>query len=653
MCGICGIVSFGWQNADNDATVRQMSETMEHRGPDGAGVYLSDDHRVALAHRRLSIVDLSPAGAQPMCNEDGTVWITFNGEIYNHAALREELVARGHVYRSRSDTETLVHLYEEYGPAMLSRLHGMFAFAIWDVRRQRLFLARDRIGIKPLYFTFADGRFLFASEIKALLAHPAVERDLDVESLYHYLTYITTPAPRTMFKGISKLPAGHCMILEADGTESIRRWWDAADAPAPDPALIASEEACAEHVRDLLGAAVQERLMSDVPFGVFLSGGLDSSAITALVHQLHDGALRTFSVGYKNAPAHDELPHARRVAELFGTEHREILIDYDDLVDYVPQLIHAQDEPLADWVCIPLYYVSKLVRDSGTIVALVGEGSDEQFVGYPHYRRYENLQRGAWKSYGRTPAWMRRGLHQLADPLLRSSGLPREIRELVRRAAHDEPLFLSGAVAAWETDKQDLMSASMRSGAWAGLSSVPIAAATERHFRSKRPDADFLTSLSYQELQLRLPELLLMRVDKITMSTSIEARVPFLDHRMVEFTQHIPAAMKLRGTRTKHILKQAVADLLPADIIDRRKQGFSAPVKEWFRGPLAGYARRSIMHSRLRERGLFDYAAIDRTLEAHRTGKRNYDTLLWCLLNLSQWYDGWVAGEPARAMQAV
>jgi asparagine synthase (glutamine-hydrolysing) len=653
MCGICGVYAYGGSGEESGARVARMRDTMEHRGPDDAGLYQSADRRVALGHRRLSIVDLSAAGHQPMGNEDGSVWIAFNGEIYNHLELRPGLEARGHRYRSRSVTETLVHLYEEEGPEMLRRLRGMFALAIWDERKRRLFLARDRIGIKPLYYTFVGGRVIFASEIKAILAHPAVTPELDVDALYHYLTFQTTPAPQTMFRGIRKLPAGHSMVVEADGEARMERWWDLADAPVPAAELLRDEAACAGHVRELLGDAVRERLMADVPFGVFLSGGVDSSAITALVHQLHTGTLRTYSVGYTDAPEHSEVEHARAVAERFGTEHHEVLIDHDDLMEYVPQLIHTQDEPLADWVCIPLRYVSKLVRDSGTIVALVGEGSDEQFAGYGHYLRYLKLSRGAWPAYQRLPRWTRRGLHRAADPVLRSSGMPREIRELVRRAAAGEPLFLSGAVAAWETDKREMMAPAMRAGAWAEASSVPLAVETARHFRSRRRDADFLDGLIYQEFQLRLPELLLMRVDKITMSTSIEARVPFLDHRLVEFTAHIPTEMRLRGMRTKHVLKEAVRGLIPDEIINRKKQGFSAPVKEWFRGPLAGYARRSILDSRLRERGLFDYGVVAGMLEAHRTGKRNYDTLLWNLLNVSQWYDHWIAAEPERARAAV
>ena len=655
MCGITGIYAYGWNDASRADVVR-MRDAMQHRGPDDADAWVSggaEVGRIALGHRRLSIVDLSAAGRQPMANEDGSIRIVFNGEIYNHEELRPELISRGHVYRSRTDTETLIHLYEEYGVEMLRKLRGMFAFAIWDGRRDELFMARDRIGIKPLYFTKQGGRFLFGSEIKAILQHPAVSADLDPTALYHYLTYYTAPAPTTLFAGISKLPAGHAMRVRADGTLDAWRWWDLADAPAPEPSAIATEGAAVERIRALLEDAVSERLMADVPFGVMLSGGVDSSAIAALVQRHHTGAARSFSVGYTDAPAHDETAQARTVARELGTDHHEILIGQDDLVAYVPHLIHAQDEPLADWVCVPLHYVSQLVRDSGTIVALVGEGSDEQFAGYGHYLRYLKLDRGAWSWYGRLPGAMRRAAHRAADPLLRRTGLPREVRELVRRAAADEPLFLSGAVAAWETDKQDMASAAMRGNGWAVLSSVPIAAQAMAHLMAHRPGAGMLDRMIYQEFQLRLPELLLMRVDKITMASSIEARVPFLDHRLVEYTAHLPAAMKVRGGRTKHLLKEAVRGLVPEHVIDRPKQGFSAPVNEWFRGPLADYARRSIMDSRLRERGLFDYDALGGMLEAHRTGRKNYDTLLWSLLNLSQWYDQWIAREPAHAMAAV
>lgn len=652
MCGICGVVAYGWRTGDDPSVLFRMRQAIAHRGPDDEGEYFSDDGRVALGHRRLSIVDLSAAGHQPMCNEDGSIWIVFNGEIYNHAELRADLERRGHRYRSATDTETLLHLYEEEGEAMLPRLHGMFAFAIWDDRRQRLFAARDRIGIKPFYYMQSDGRFLFASEIKALAQHPSVELDVDETALYHYLTFMTTPAPRTLFRGISKLPAGHSLVLTAAGECTVESWWDVASAPKPEPGSLASPDACAERIAELLQDAVRERLMADVPFGVLLSGGVDSTALTGLVRRLHGGALRTFSVGFTDAPELNELDHARLAAEHFETEHHEIVVNPEDVLRYIPELIHAQDEPLADWVCVPLHYVCRLVRDTGTVVGLVGEGSDEQFAGYAHYHRYARLDRGLWSAYNRLPRAVRSGVHRMLDAPLRGSGMPREVRELFRRAAASEPLFLSGAVAAWETDKRDILAGNGRSSAWSGLSSIPVAAGAADRLRGVRPDAGFIDAMIYQEFQLRLPELLLMRVDKIGMANSIEPRVPFLDHRLVEFTSHIPAAWNVGGGRTKDLLKRAVAGYVPDAIVNRPKQGFSLPVRQWLRGPLAGFARESIMASRLRERGYFDYDAISAIIEAHVAGRRNADTLIWSLINLSQWYDRWIAGEPVAAGSA-
>jgi asparagine synthase (glutamine-hydrolysing) len=639
-------VAYGWRGGEDPAVLLRMRNAMEHRGPDDAGDYMSPDGRVALAHRRLSIVDLSAAGRQPMCNEDGSVWIVFNGEIYNHLELRAGLEAGGHRYSSATDTETLLHLYEEEGEAMLDRLRGMFAFAIWDSRQQRLFAARDRIGIKPFYYTQVDGRFLFASEVKALAEHPAVALDMDDEAFYHYLTFMTTPAPSTLFRGIRKLPAGHKLTLSAAGECTVEPWWDLAHAPAPAAEHMKSPAACAEHIHDLLQEAVRERLMADVPFGVLLSGGIDSTALTGLTRRLHSGPLRTFSVGFTDAPELNELDHARLAARHFGTEHHEVIVNPDDVLRYIPSLIHAQDEPLADWVCVPLHYVCKLVRDSGTIVGLVGEGSDEQFAGYGHYHRYMRLDRGAWSAYNRLPHALRLGLHRMLDAPLRGAGAPREIRELFRRSAASEPLFLSGAVAAWESDKRD-MTAGRNVDAWAGLSSVSVVAAAAERFRQARPHAGFVDTMIYQELQLRLPELLLMRVDKIGMANSIEPRVPFLDYRMLEFTTHIPPAWNTGGGRTKDLLKRAVAGLVPDAVINRPKQGFSLPVKQWLRGPLAEFARRSILDSSLRERGFFDYTAISGIIEAHVSGRRNSDTLIWSLINVSQWHDRWIAGVPA------
>src|SRR5262245_52047642 len=364
-----------------------MRETLIHRGPDDAGIYLSPDRRVGLAHRRLSIIDLSPAGRQPMSNEDGTVWITFNGEIYNHLPLRKELEAKGHLYQSRTDTETILHLYEEEGAECVRRIEGDFAFAIWDSRRRELLLARDRLGVKPLYFAVLPGAFLFGSEIKAILAHPRMTRRVDRAALYHYLTFVAAPAPRTLFQGVHKLPPATRLTVEAEGQIRTETYWDPLAVPADPVAVEGDAEACAARIRDLLGSAIEARMMSDVPFGVFLSGGLDSSANVALMSRLMDRPVRTFSVGFKDHPSYNEFEYARQVARLFKTEHHEVEIGWSDLLEAMPGVVFHQDEPIADWVCVPLHFVSALARSTGTTVIQVGEGSDEQFFGYEGYRR--------------------------------------------------------------------------------------------------------------------------------------------------------------------------------------------------------------------------------------------------------------------------
>ena len=364
MCGICGIYEYGVsQPTVSDSLVVRMRDTMFHRGPDDAGVYLSADRRVGLGNRRLSIVDLSPAGRNPMPNEDGRVWITFNGEIYNHESLRPGLEARGHRYRSRTDTETVIHLYEERGLDFVDELEGDFAIALWDEAARRIVLARDRVGVKPLYYTLTGGRLIFASEIKAILEHPAVSRDVDEEALYHYLTFLTTPAPQTLFAGIQKLPAGCMLICDARGDVKITRYWDAVPTGL-DPSIATDERAIAEELRLLLKESIAERMMSDVPFGVFLSGGVDSTANVALMSELMNQPVRTFTVGFRDNPHHNEIEEARFVAREYGADHHEVLISQQELLDFLPELIFHQDEPIADPVCVPLYYVSKLARET-------------------------------------------------------------------------------------------------------------------------------------------------------------------------------------------------------------------------------------------------------------------------------------------------
>jgi asparagine synthase (glutamine-hydrolysing) len=640
VCGICGIFNYAGTNFEVTAElITHMRDTMIHRGPDDAGIYVSPDKKLGLGHRRLSIIDLSAMGRQPMCNEDGSIWIAYNGEIYNHQKLRKELEAKGHRYKSHTDTETILHLYEEKGQDCVLNLEGMFAFVIWDNKVKRILFARDRIGKKPLYYAIQDGQLIFASEIKAILEHPLIKRDIDTTALYHYLTLYVTPAPMTLFKGINKLPPGYIMVCDKDGNIKQEQYWDAIiQTPAEDY----PEEYCIKEIRRLLSESIEKRMMSDVPFGVFLSGGIDSSTNVALMSKLMNRPVDTFSVGFRDQPEYNEFDYAQQVAAEFKTNHHEVIIGQHDLMDYIPTMVYHQDEPLADWVCVPLYYVSKLARDNGTIVIQIGEGSDEIFFGYDGYMTYLNIYNNYWKPYMKLPRALRRAVYSLASPLSPLIGRGPGLKELLRCAASGEELFWGGAIAFSEVQKKQLMSNSID---WQGLNSFNIVRQPLARIDSQKPGADFVERMTYLELKHRLPELLLMRVDKITMSTSVEGRAPYLDQKLVEFAMGIPTKLKVKNRQTKYILKKAVEGIIPENIIYRKKQGFSMPVKEWFAGELSRYMTDSILNSRLRERQLFDYAFIENMLKRQQYGRSDNSTRLWTLFNLSRWYDCWVAGD--------
>src|SRR3954469_175121 len=454
MCGICGIMAFNDTFAVGDEVVTRMRDTLDHRGPDDAGSWFEPRDRVALGHRRLSIVDLSPAGHNPMPNEDGTVWITFNGEIYNHAKLRPELEAKGHVYRSHTDTETIIHLYEEMGPRCVERLDGMFAIAIWDTRRRELFLARDRVGKKPIYYAHTSAGFVFASEIKAILEHPAVTADLDEEAFHHYLTFVSTPAPMTMFKGIGKLAPSEAMGVRADGTLTRESYWSPMGGPPTEELADMGEEALEERLLELLRSGIAKRMMADLPFGVFLSGGVDSSTNVALKSELMADPVRTFSVAFADHEKYNELEYARQIARRYGTDHHEVVIDWSDLTAFLPEMVHHQDEPIADWVCVPLYYVAKLARDNGTIVVQVGEGSDEIFHGYQNYVDAVARRRRWWEPFQRVPAPLRQAAGRSVMELSNRTGRGRFHAQWVADAAAGRMPWWGGAIA-WQGDIKD------------------------------------------------------------------------------------------------------------------------------------------------------------------------------------------------------
>ena len=640
MCGIVGVLDRAGTEVTPELVVG-MRDAITHRGPDDAGVWVAEDGGVGLGQRRLAIVDLSPAGRAPMSNEDGSVWVTYNGEIYNHRALRERLEKRGHRFRSNCDTEVLVHLYEEHGPALVEELVGMFAFAIWDEKERRMVLARDRLGIKPLYWLDDGERFAFASEIKALL--PLLKRrDVDPVAFAQYLTFVAVPAPRTLFAGISKLAPATTMVVDRDGPREPERFWDPLERRADD----VRPDDWADEVRARLERSIERRMMSDVPVGVFLSGGVDSSTNVALMSRLIDEPVRTFSIGFRGAERFNEFEWARLVSRRFQTDHHEIQIDQGDLWDFLPELVYHQDEPIADPVCVPLYFVSRLAKENGVTVVHVGEGSDEIFSGYPTYLQARRVHDRYWARFTALPTVLRAPVARLAGAVLAGRPGYELHREAILRGGRDDAqLWWGGAVAFYEQGLDAITTDEFRRQAGDERPGDVVAgiAADARRLGAR----DSLDQLIYQDLRLRLPELLLMRVDKLTMANAVEARVPFLDHELVELAMAIPSSEKIRGDEGKHVLKRAVDGLLPPEVVWRPKQGFGTPVADWFRNGLGDRLESALHQSSLNELGWLDRGRVGELLELHRSGRAERSFQLWNILNASVWFDHWVAGVEA------
>lgn len=631
MCGILGIFNHSRsRNIVAPDILERMTDVINHRGPDDAGTYISSDERIGFGFRRLSIIDLSAAGHQPMSNPEGTIWMVFNGEVYNHAELRKDLEKKGYVYRSHTDTETILYAYQEYGIEFLSKLYGMFAIAIWDTRIEKLLVVRDRVGVKPVYYTEASGAFFFASEIKSLLKHPAIAQRLNPQGLYDYLSFYITPPGQTFFDGIYKLEAGHFLTVDASGVISKHRFWDVDNETISyDPKDLRSEEFCTRHLLSLLRDSVRLRMVSDVPFGVLLSGGVDSSLNVALMSELMDRPVQTFTAGFADLNAENELHHARQVSQMFGTNHHEVIIDHNDTRDFVPQMAWHQDEPNADPACVPMYFVSRLARRSGTIVVQVGEGADEEFAGYRHY--LQELQ--YYRYYYRLP----RLFHMLAAPASRLLPVPHTIREYIHRAReHRVPFFYGGIPTFGERYKRTILRDEFLDGLetsdripWRYLQAYADISPTR--------EINHLRAMTYYEFKHRLSELLLMRVDKMSMASSIEARVPFLDHRIVEFSFRVPNELKVRNGVGKYLLKKAAEGILPDSIIYRAKQGLNSPVSAWLRQPsFFAFAKESILDSPLiastfKEQTLIDMFKTSDNISTYQAKS------IWSLLVLAQW----------------
>jgi asparagine synthase (glutamine-hydrolysing) len=627
MCGIAGIAGRECSTLSS-ALLERMGDVIAHRGPDDSGIWISPQRTpaVGLVHRRLSIIDLSAAGHQPMTNEDASLWVTYNGEIYNHQDIRAELEAAGHQYRSRSDTETIVHAYEQWGDDCVQRFRGMFAFGLWDGKRRRLLLVRDRLGVKPLYYArLPDGGLVFGSEIKAILASGLVRPVASRAALPEYLLFGYLAGEQTMFEGISTLPPGHMLVWDESGVQ-VRPYWTLqfrAQAGA-------SEQELSDRFGQVFDEAVRLRLLSDVPLGVFLSGGLDSSAIAAVMNRHVGERLSTFSIGFP-AGHYSELPYARMVAEHLGADHHEVVLTADDFINSLPRMVWHEDEPIWTIASVAMYHVSRLAAQHVKVV-LSGEGSDELFAGYDRYWFGVMNQRFAGP-YGHVPAPLRRGVRWLLSQ--------RALPERARRALSHTFLCREGTPEALHFDNwfgiftPEQQQAFCTSEAAAAARDADVYAAHLEHFRSSGSD-DPLDKMLYVDIKTNLVELL-MKQDQMSMATSIESRVPFLDHRLVEFAATIPSSAKLGRFSGKRLVKHAVRDLLPDAIINRRKQGFPVPFDAWLRQDFAGHVQALLLSDAALGRGWFKPDAMRHLVRAHASGAANASRQLWALLTLELW----------------
>jgi asparagine synthase (glutamine-hydrolysing) len=620
MCGIAGFVD-GPSPAlpfDRDAStslLRRMCDVIRHRGPDDGGLWVANG--AALGMRRLSIIDLS-TGHQPIFNEDRTIWTVFNGEIYNYRELRAELQAHGHRFSTATDTEVIVHAYEQWGTAGIARLQGMFGLAIWDDRTRTLVVARDRVGIKPIYYAEINRRLYFGSEVKSILCGPDVPREIDLESLDHYLSFLYTPRDASIFRGIAKLPPGH-LLTWRDGSLTVERYWQ---QPA-DESFRGSEEDAIAQLTEVLTGAVRSHLVADVPLGAFLSGGIDSSVVVGLMSQVSNAPVKTFSIGFDERE-YDELPYARRVAEHFGTEHHEFVVKPDGAA-ILDRMIGHFDEPFADSSAIPTWYVSEMARKHVTVV-LSGDGGDELFGGYDRYLPHPRVVQ--------FDRYSPRALRRVAG--LAAASLPNGMRgrNFLQHVARDaRGRYLDSIRFFSADDKAALLSADVRRR----LGGADAEARLARHF-APYAHLPWASQMMHFDADTYMPEDVLVKVDRMSMAHSIESRVPLLDTSVVEFAATLPAAFKLKNGRRKHILKEVAARLLPRDIVDRRKQGFGVPLGGWFRGNMRELFADTLLSPRSLSRGYFQAPFVRRLVEDHLSGRRDHTLRLWQLVVFERWH---------------
>jgi asparagine synthase (glutamine-hydrolysing) len=627
MCGIYGYVSS--RGGIQPEILRRMGDTLRHRGPDDEGEWLqhSEARAVALGHKRLSIIDLTSAAKQPISDEDGKIWLTYNGEIYNFRELRSELAAKGHIFKSTSDGEIIVHLYEEMGAACLERLKGMFAFALWDETQQTLFLARDRIGKKPLHYAIYDGGIAFASEIKALLKHPEVVKEIDLSALNKYLTFEYVPAPATIFKSIKKLEPGHCLSYQ-NGKSKIKKYWD---IPLADyPIGFKTEDEYAEELRDILERAVRSRLVADVPVGVFLSGGIDSGLVAALAAKA-DRKIECFSIGF-DEPSFDESSHAKSIAKALGLNHRLKIFNTREMLDNLDELPNFLDEPLADASILPSYLLSKVASER-LKVALSGDGGDELFAGYPTYQAHRIIT-----YYDLLPETLKNSVKALAAWLPVSHGnisTDFKIKQFLRGAGvSPEIRFFMWMGSFTESEKKGLLSSDLR----AALAHENTYEDVFAYIRESGLNKD-LERILYLSMKLYLQDDILVKVDRAAMANGLEVRCPLLDQELVEFACRLPMQYKLHGLKTKYLLKKAAAGILPDSIINRKKKGFGIPISKWLTGELKSSMLDYLGEERIRRQGFFNYSSVKSLIDDHLAKRKDNRKLLWTLLIFQIWHE--------------
>ncbi len=622
MCGICGLTYFDPGQTVDGQQVRDMCAVIRHRGPDEEGIITRGNFGFGM--RRLSIIDLA-TGRQPISNEDGSIWIVFNGEIYNHLELRKDLESKGHQFKTKCDTEAIVHAYEEYGDRCAEKLNGMFGIAILDLNDRSLFLARDRLGIKPLYYYCDSEKFLFGSELKSILEIDGVPREVDLQALDNFLTVEYVPAPRSIFKNIFKLPPGHTLTLR-DGKVKMREYWDIRFDEQP-----ATEGELCEQLVELLQDAVRVRLMSDVPLGAFLSGGIDSSSIVALMSREMDRPVETFSIGFQES-SYNESSFARIVANRFATQHHEFTIEPDAL-DLTENLIGHLDEPFGDFSIFPTFLVSKMAREFVTVV-LSGDGGDELLAGYDTY-----IANRVARSYAKIPAWIRNGgvgpLLDLIPPTEKKKGLVNRAKRFHEGAQLPADLRHTRWMIFLQAAEKAKLFAPEKHAALADFDSYGFLRA---HF-NRAGTADDLNRQLYVDMKTYMVDDILVKVDRMSMATSLEARVPFLDHRFVEFTARMAGSHKLQGRTTKHILKKAMGSVLPHEILGRGKEGFSIPIKNWLKNELKPLMMDVLATDRIKREGFFEPAYVEQLKSEHLGGKENHSHRLWALMVFGIWQD--------------